>query len=113
MRPIFEQWLAPFRDEGVTAISIRNTGGTDHLSFDDVGLPGFQFIQDPLDYETSTHHSNMDTLDHIQAADLMQAAAVITSVVYDAANRAEMLPRKALPKPQPKANPAIQASGAF
>jgi carboxypeptidase Q len=113
MRPIFEQWLAPFRDEGVTTISIRNTGGTDHLSFDDVGLPGFQFIQDPLDYETSTHHSNMDTLDHIQAADLMQAAAVIASVVYDAANRAEMLPRKVLPKPQPRANPATQASGAF
>jgi carboxypeptidase Q len=113
MRPIFEQWLAPFRDEGVTTISIRNTGGTDHLSFDDVGLPGFQFIQDPGDYETVTHHSNMDTLDHIQSADLMQAVAVITTVVYNAANRAEMLPRKALPKPQPKVNLANQASGAF
>jgi hypothetical protein len=102
MRPIFEQWLAPFRDQGVTTISIRNTGGTDHLSFDDVGLPGFQFIQDPLDYETVTHHSIMDTFDHIQAADMMQAAAVIATVVYDAANRPELLPRKALPKPQPK-----------
>ncbi|MBV9505753.1 MAG: M20/M25/M40 family metallo-hydrolase [Acidobacteriia bacterium] len=104
MRPLFDQWLAPFRDEGVSTISIRNTGGTDHLSFDEVGLPGFQFIQDPLAYDTVTHHSNMDTLDHIQGADLMQAVAVIATVVYDAANRPEMLPRKALPKPQPKFN---------
>ena len=64
MRPIFESWLAPFRDLGVTPISIRNTGGTDHLSFAAVGLPGFQFIQDPLDYGTITHHSDMDTWDH-------------------------------------------------
>jgi Zn-dependent M28 family amino/carboxypeptidase len=102
MRPLFEQWLAPFRDQGVTTTSIRNTGGTDHLSFAAVGLPGFQFIQDPLDYSTLTHHSDMDTYDHIQAADLMQAAAVVASVVYDAANRAEMLPRRELPKAQPK-----------
>ena len=102
MRPVFEQWLAPFRDQGVSTISIRDTGGTDHLSFDAVGLPGFQFIQDPLAYDTITHHSNMDTLDHVQAADLMQAAAVIATVVYDAANRTEPLPRKALPPPQPK-----------
>jgi hypothetical protein len=97
MRPVFERWLAPFRDQGVSTITIRNTTGTDHLSFDAVGLPGFQFIQDPLDYSSSTHHSNMDTLDHIQKADLMQAAAVIASVVYDAANRPEKLPRKELP----------------
>jgi hypothetical protein len=107
MRPVFEQWLAPFRDEGVTSISIRNTGGTDHLSFDDVGLPGFQFIQDPLEYSSLTHHSQMDTLDHIQAADLMQAAAVIATVVYEAANRPEMLPRKPLPGPAIK----LPASG--
>ncbi len=113
MRPIFEQWLSPFRDQGVTTISIRNTGGTDHLSFDDVGLPGFQFIQDPLDYETATHHSNMDTLDHVQAPDLMQASAIISTVVYQAANRPEMLPRKALPKPQPKPNAAAQTNSAF
>jgi carboxypeptidase Q len=106
MRPIFEQWLAPFRDQGVTTVSIRNTGGTDHLSFDAVGLPGFQFIQDPLAYETVTHHSNMDTVDHVSAPDLMQAAAVIASVVYDAANRAELLPRKELPKPAPKVSVA-------
>jgi hypothetical protein len=100
MRPLFEQWLEPFRDLGVTAITIRNTSGTDHLSFDAVGLPGFQFIQDPMDYSTVTHHSNMDTFDHAVAGDLMQAAAVIASVVYDAATRPEMLPRKTLPKAQ-------------
>jgi Zn-dependent M28 family amino/carboxypeptidase len=98
MRPLFEQWLAPFQDLGVSTISIRNTGGTDHLSFDAVGLPGFQFIQDPLDYSTVTHHSSMDVYDHAQAGDLMQCAAVIASLVYDAATRAEMLPRKPLPK---------------
>ena len=99
MRPLFDQWLAPFRDLGVTTISIRNTGGTDHLSFNDVGLPGFQFIQDPLDYSTVTHHSSMDVYDHALPGDLMQCAAVIASIVYDAATRAEMLPRKPLPKP--------------
>ena len=111
MRPLFQEWLAPFRDEGVSTVTIRNTGGTDHLSFDDVGLPGFQFIQDPLEYDTVTHHSDMDTLDHVQAADLMQAAAVVASVVYDAANRAEMLPRKALPKPHPKIDVTETGSG--
>lgn len=100
MRPIFAEWLAPFRDQGVSTITIRNTGGTDHLSFDAVGLPGFQFIQDPLDYSSVTHHSDMDTYDHAVAADLMQASAVIASVVYDAANRTDMLPRKPLPSPQ-------------
>ena len=113
MRPIFEQWLAPFRDEGVTAMTIRNTGGTDHLSFAAVGLPGFQFIQDPLDYSTLTHHSDMDTYDHVRGPDLMQAAAVVATVVYDAANRPEMLPRRELPKPQPKFEtaPGVTATG--
>ncbi|MBI3665038.1 MAG: M20/M25/M40 family metallo-hydrolase [Acidobacteria bacterium] len=101
-RPIFEAWLAPFHDLGVTTISIRNTGGTDHLSFDAVGLPGFQFIQDPLEYDTRTHHSNMDVYDHVQAGDLRQASAVLASVVYHAALREEMMPRKPLPKPRPK-----------
>ncbi|HTT61400.1 MAG TPA: M20/M25/M40 family metallo-hydrolase [Bryobacteraceae bacterium] len=100
MRPLFEAWLAPFRDEGATTITIHNTGGTDHLSFDAVGLPGFQFIQDPLDYGSVTHHSNMDTYDHAVASDLMEDAAVIAAVVYDAANSPEMLPRQELPKPQ-------------
>jgi hypothetical protein len=97
MRPLFEQWLAPFHDLGVTTISIRNTGGTDHLAFTRVGLPGFQFIQDPLDYETVTHHSSADTYDHAIEADLMQASAVIATVVYEAANRPERLPRRTMP----------------
>lgn len=108
MRPIFDQWLTPFRDEGVSTVGIRNTGGTDHLSFDEVGLPGFQFVQDPLEYDTVTHHSDMDTLDHVQAADLMQAAAIVASVVYNTANRSEMLPRKELPKPHPRLNIAME-----
>jgi hypothetical protein len=103
VRPIFESWLAPFTDLGATALTIRNTGGTDHQSFDDLGLPGFQFIQDPLDYGTRTHHSNLDVYDHIVPADLMQASAILASFVYDAATRPAMLPRKPLPKPLPKA----------
>jgi carboxypeptidase Q len=99
MRPVFEAWLAPFRDLGATTITIRNTGGTDHQSFDQVGLPGFQFIQDEVEYERMTHHSNMDVYDHAVPADLMQASAVIASIVYHAANRPEMLPRKELPPP--------------
>jgi carboxypeptidase Q len=100
-RPIFETWIQPFKDLGMTAVSIRNTGGTDHQSFDAVGLPGFQFIQDPIEYSTRTHHTNMDVYDHIQAGDLMQASAILASFVYNAATRADMLPRKPLPKPQP------------
>ena len=99
MRPLFEAWLTPFRDLGVTTITIRNTGGTDHQSFDQVGLPGFQFVQDQVEYSRLTHHSNMDLYDHVVPADLMQAAAVIASVVYHAANRPDLLPRKALPGP--------------
>jgi hypothetical protein len=100
MRPLFESWLAPFRDMGVTTVSIRNTGGTDHLSFAAVGLPGFQFIQDPLDYSTITHHSDMDTWDHAIPEDLMQSSAVIATMVYQTATRKEMLPRRELPKPE-------------
>jgi len=85
---------------GATTISIRNTGGTDHLSFAAAGLPGFQFIQDPLDYGTITHHSDMDTWDHAIPEDLMQASAVIATLVYEAANRDAMLPRRELPKPE-------------
>jgi carboxypeptidase Q len=101
MRPIFEKWLEPFKDLGASSITLRNTGGTDHLSFDAVGLPGFQFIQDPLDYSTRTHHSNMDVYDRLQRADLEQAAAIIASMVYNAATRPDKLPRKPLPKPRP------------
>jgi Zn-dependent M28 family amino/carboxypeptidase len=112
MRPIFEAWLKPFQDLGATTISIRNTGGTDHLSFDAVGLPGFQFIQDPLEYDSRTHHSNMDVYDRVQRADMMQMAAVVASFVYNAANRDEMLPRKPLPKaqPAPPQNPPAAAA---
>jgi len=102
MRPVFEQWFAPFRDEGVSTITIRNTGGTDHLSFNAVGLPGFQFIQDPMDYFNTTHHSQVDTLDHVHAEDLMQASSIIATIVYQAANRPDLLPRKPLPAPAAK-----------
>ena len=101
MRPIFDSWLGPFRDLGADTVSIRNTGGTDHLSFDAIGLPGFQFIQDPLDYGTRTHHSDLDVVDHVEESDLMQAAAIMASVIYHAANREELLPRKPLPDPLP------------
>jgi len=101
MRPIFESWFAPFKDLGAGTITIRDTGGTDHLSFDAVGLPGFQFIQDPLDYGSRTHHSELDVYDHAEPGDLMQASAIMAAFVYNAANRPEMLPRKPLPKPLP------------
>ncbi len=100
MLPVFEQWLAPVKDLGVTTLTIRNTGSTDHVSFDAVGLPAFQFIQDPLEYGTRTHHSNMDLYDRLQANDLEQASAVMAWCVYNAAERPEMLPRKPLPKPR-------------
>jgi Zn-dependent M28 family amino/carboxypeptidase len=98
VRPIFESWFEPFRDMGATTITSRNTGGTDHLSFNAVGLPGFQFIQDPMDYSTRTHHTNMDVYDRIQKDDMMQAAVIIASIVYQTAMRDEKLPRKQLPK---------------
>jgi hypothetical protein len=96
-RPVFEQLLRPFRDLGVTTVTLKHTGGTDHLSFDDVGLPGFQFIQDPLDYGTVTHHSDMDTYTHVVPEDLMQASAVIATLVYDLANRDQFVARKPMP----------------
>lgn len=92
--PLFEAWLKPFQDLGATTVTIRNTGGTDHLSFDAVGLPGFQFIQDELDYGSRTHHSNMDVYDHLSRGDLMQAATIMAAFVYQAAMRNEKLPRK-------------------
>src|SRR5207344_2134134 len=95
---ILESWIKPFSDLGVTNVSMRNTGGTDHLSFDAVGLPGFQMIQDEADYDTRTHHTNLDTYDRIQRDDMMQASAVMASFVLHAANRDEMFPRKSLPK---------------
>ena len=98
--PIFEQWMTPLKDLGVTTITMRNTGGTDHLSFDAVGIPGFQFIQDSLDYESRTHHSNQDVYERLQPGDLKQAAVVEAIFVYNAAMRDQMLPRKPLPHPE-------------
>jgi hypothetical protein len=97
---IFEQWVAPLRDLGVTTVTNQNTGGTDHLSFDAVNIPGFQFIQDPLDYETRTHHSDMDTYEHLQPEDLKQIAVVEAIFVYNAAMRDKMIPRKPFPHPE-------------
>jgi carboxypeptidase Q len=98
--PIFTQWLEPFKDLGASDVSMHNTGSTDHLSFDAVGIPGFQFIQDPLDYETRSHHSNMDNYDHLSMDDLKQAAVILAAFVYNTAMRPDMLPRKPLTKPQ-------------
>ena len=100
--PLFSQWMEPFRNLGMTTLTIRNTGGTDHLAFDAVGLSGFQFIQDPLDYDTRTHHSNMDVYERIQEPDMKQMAVIVASFVYLTANRDEMVPRKPLPKTRPK-----------
>ena len=97
---IFAQWMKPLEDLGVSTLTMRNTGGTDHEAFDSVGIPGFQFIQDMLDYGSRTHHSNMDTYERLQADDLAQAATVEAIFVYNAAMRDQMLPRKPLPHPE-------------
>ena len=94
VRPIFRKWLQPFRDMGATTLTLSNTGGTDHLSFDGIGLPGFQFIQDEIEYSTRTHHSNQDVYDRIQADDMKQAAVIMAAFVYNAAMMDEKLPRK-------------------
>ncbi|MBK7406699.1 MAG: M28 family peptidase [Saprospirales bacterium] len=92
--PIFREWLDPWADLGAATLSLSNTGGTDHLSFDRVGIPGFQFIQDPVEYNTRTHHSNMDTWEHLFSDDLKQAATIVASFVWQTAMREELLPRK-------------------
>jgi hypothetical protein len=102
-RPIFTEWLQPFSDLGAKTVTINNTGGTDHQSFDAIGLPGFQFIQDEIEYETRTHHSNQDLFDRIQADDMKQASVIMASFVYNTAMRDEKLPHK----------PAPQTNGAF
>ncbi|MGB4843921.1 MAG: M20/M25/M40 family metallo-hydrolase, partial [Ferruginibacter sp.] len=96
--PIFSKWLEPFYDLDAKTVTIDNTGGTDHLAFDAVGIPGFQFIQDEIEYNTRTHHTNMDTYDHLVPEDLKQAATVIASFVYNTAQLDNMIPRKELPK---------------
>jgi len=98
--PIFEQWIRPLKDIGVTTVSLRKTGGTDHESFDQVGIPGFQFIQDPRDYETRSVHTNQDVYERLSPVDMKQAAVVEAIFVYDAAMREQMLPRKPLPRPE-------------
>jgi hypothetical protein len=100
--PIFKAWMEPFKDLGMTTLTMRNTGGTDHLSFDAVGIPGFQFIQDPIEYDTRTHHSNMDVYDRLQPEDLKQISVIVAGFVYDAAMRDQMLPRKPIEKPLPR-----------
>jgi Peptidase family M28 len=105
VKPIFEAWMKPFGDLGMTTLAMRNTGGTDHLSFDAVGIPGFQFIQDPLEYDTRTHHSNMDVYDRLQPEDLKQMAVIVASFVYMAAQRDQMFPRKPIEKELPPPPP--------
>jgi carboxypeptidase Q len=111
--PIFAQWIAPLKDLGVTTLTMRNTGGTDHLSFDAVGIPGFQFIQDDLDYETRTHHSNEDVVERLQPADLEQIATVEAIFVYNAAMRDQMMPRKPLPDPAGEEKKRAPIEGIF
>lgn len=98
--PIFEQWMAPLKDLGVTILGPRSVASTDHVAFDNVGIPAFQFIVDRLEYNSRTHHSNMDTYDRVQRDDMIQQATVIAVFAYDAAMRDEKIPRKALPAAQ-------------
>jgi len=102
VEPIFEAWMRPFKDLDMTTITMRNTGGTDHQSFDAVGIPGFQFIQDPVEYESRTHHSNMDVYDRLQPEDLKQMAVIVASFVYNTAMRDQMLPRKPIEPALPR-----------
>ena len=106
--PIFRAWMQPFESFKMTTLTIRNTGGTDHLSFDAVGLPGFQFIQDPVEYDSRTHHSSMDVYDRIQATDMMQNAVVVAAFAYHTANREQLLPRKPMPRPAPRTGTSPQ-----
>jgi len=94
--PIFRSWLEPFKDMGATTLTLANTGGTDHLAFDAIGLPGFQFIQDEIEYDTRTHHSNQDNYDRLQADDMKQAATIMAAFVYQTAMMDEKIPRKAM-----------------
>jgi len=97
-RPIFQAWLEPFRYLGAATITTANTGSTDHMSMIGVGLPGFEVLQDPLDYDARTHHTNLDVADYLIEDDLRQAAVVMASLVYHTAMRAEKMPRPPLPE---------------
>ncbi len=103
---IFRDWLGPLADLGATLSTMNRTGGSDHESFDEVGLPGFQFVQDELEYSSRTHHTNMDLYERLQKNDLMQASAVMAVFAYNAAMRDSMIPRKPMPKDEPAAKPA-------
>ena len=105
VRPIFESLMQPFKENGISAIVPRNDWGTDHMAFDSVGLPAFDLLQDQLDYWSHTHHSNVDTVDHVLQQDLMISAAFLATLVYHAATREELMPREALPPPLPKPAP--------
>lgn len=94
VRPLFRKWLQPFSDLGAETLTYGNTAGTDHQSFDGIGLPGFQFIQDPLDYWTRTHHSNADVFDRIQADDMKQISTILAAFIYHASMVEEKVPRK-------------------
>jgi carboxypeptidase Q len=111
-RPIFRKWLADFRGMGAATLSASATGGTDHMSFDGIGLPGFQFIQDPVEYETRTHHSNQDVYDRLQAEDLQQASVIMATFIYNTAMRDEKIPRKPMAPATPAAarTPATTAA---
>jgi Zn-dependent M28 family amino/carboxypeptidase len=98
IHPIFEAWMAPFKSMGMTTLATRNSSSSDHISFDSAGLPGFQFIQDPIEYGTRTQHTNLDTFDKLLTEDMVKNAAIVASFVYLAANREEPLPRKPLPR---------------
>lgn len=107
-RPIFDAWMVPFKDMGMKTLTIANTGGTDHLSFIGVGLPGFQFIQDPLDYGSRIHHTSVDTYDHLKGDDMRQAAVVLAAFLWNAAN-GDALPRPPLPTQPTKSDPFAYA----
>jgi len=110
VRPIFEEWIAPLHELGVTILGPRSVSQTDHVSFDNVGIPAFQFLVDRLEYNSRTHHSNMDVYDRVQRDDMIQQATVIAMFAYDAAMRDEKLPRKQLPAPQRAAAPSTRAA---
>jgi hypothetical protein len=118
LKPVFESWLEAVRDLGATRVTMNTTGGTDHIPFDGVGLPGFQFIQDPIEYEYmdgsffGTHHTDVDVYDRLQREDLMQAAVVIATFAYNAAMRDELLPRKPSPPVAPPPAPPAPAGRA-
>jgi Zn-dependent M28 family amino/carboxypeptidase len=112
VRPIFEAWLEPLHDLGATTVAVRDTGGTDHQPFDWVGIPAFQFIQDDLDYMTRTHHTAIDTYDHMPREDMMQSAVVLATFLWHAANRDELLPRKPIPQEPPEEREPTEQPGA-